>query len=317
MWPVSLWIHLPYQSCCIYSWWPVGAAVTLHLHSSFGGGKGGQWGWGGEWLSEMDSNDNLICLHMKQLFPIFPICAFPWVQSSARRVMWCCSEILGFQLHPLSLLLSTAATSTANLLSIIFCQIEFELQTKKKDLDLRLSTRYKITFLIFPHSDVNLHILTTSLPNAFLWLLGSQCDCAVDVETCKQNMWCNKRALAVFNSLTTKRYSHSVKKMSKPHIFICIKKHKCTQSFALHRIQINSVRIKCMSHSFPTITTVTEYVAPFDSFSLQPSCQWRQPDTSVCVARGLSVLDYMSYFTQWVSATVVMLYLERTALANH
>lgn len=130
MWPVSLWIHLPYQSCCIYSWWPVGAAVTLHLHSSFGEGRGG--GGRGEWLSEMDSNDNQICLHMKQLFPIFPICAFPWVQSSARRVMWRCSEILGFQLHPLSLLLSTAATSTANLLSIIFCQIEFELQTKKR-----------------------------------------------------------------------------------------------------------------------------------------------------------------------------------------
>lgn len=92
----------------------------------------GRKGGGGEWLSEMDSNDNQICLHMKQLFPIFPICAFPWVQSSARRVMWRCSEILGFQLHPLSLLLSTAATSTANLLSIIFCQIEFELQTKKR-----------------------------------------------------------------------------------------------------------------------------------------------------------------------------------------
>lgn len=82
---------------------------------------------GGGRLSEMDSNDNLICFPMKPLFPIFPICLFPWAQcerSDARLL-----RILSFQLRPLSLLLSTAAASTANLHSIIF-QIEFELKRK-------------------------------------------------------------------------------------------------------------------------------------------------------------------------------------------
>lgn len=103
----------------------------------WGGGRlGGQWDGKGEVtrVSEMDSNDNLICLHMKPLFPIFPICLFPWAQCEESDAML--HRILSFQLRPLSLLLSTAAASTANLHSIIF-QTELELKSQSA-ADLKL-----------------------------------------------------------------------------------------------------------------------------------------------------------------------------------
>lgn len=84
----------------------------------------------GEWVrrghegcgqSEMDSDDNLICLHATHFFshifhlsvPLGPVQSE--VKSNAMLL-----RILCFQLYPLSLRLSAAATSTANLLSAIF-----------------------------------------------------------------------------------------------------------------------------------------------------------------------------------------------------
>lgn len=149
---------------CIFQGKPVGAALTLHTRAwSSGeevdsGGNGMGRGDGGVTrVSEMDSNDNLICLHMKPLFPIFPICLFPWAQCEESDAML--HRILSFQLRPLSLLLSTAAASTANLHSIIF-QTELELKSQSA-ADLKLWTRRGVTLWIFPQPNVNLHILTT------------------------------------------------------------------------------------------------------------------------------------------------------------
>lgn len=95
------------------------------MHMNHDVGRGGR-------LSEMDSNDNLICFHMKPMFPIFPICLFPWAQCEKSDVMLL--RLLSFQLRPLSLLLSTAAASTANLHSIIF---RIELEWKSKSFGLK------------------------------------------------------------------------------------------------------------------------------------------------------------------------------------
>lgn len=95
---LMLWVHM--NASTYHSWW------TNLLHWAATGcccNSASAWlnwrGWfrvdegDGERESEMDNDDSLICLHMMQLFPIFSIYMFPWVQSRVRlRVMWCCSE---------------------------------------------------------------------------------------------------------------------------------------------------------------------------------------------------------------------------------
>lgn len=101
-------------------------------------------------------------------FPYFPFVCPPG--SGPMWGEWCDTAwILSFQLHPLSLLLSTAATSTAYLLSIIF-QIEFELKTKGVGLTL---LTLKKTHLEYFYTDMCiLHILTILTAKTFLWPLG-------------------------------------------------------------------------------------------------------------------------------------------------
>lgn len=76
-------LHWAATGCCCNS-----ASAWLNWRGWFRVDEGD-----GERESEMDNDDSLICLHMTQLFPIFSIHVFPWVQSRVRlRVMWCCSE---------------------------------------------------------------------------------------------------------------------------------------------------------------------------------------------------------------------------------
>lgn len=157
MWQVFLWIHHLIRAeeiiCCIYLWLPVGAAVTLHVHASLGG-VGGLMAW--YWARRLWMVDWVkwtvttiwFAFTWSSCFPYFPFVCSPGstvVQCEKSDVMLL--RILSFQLHPLSLLLSTAATSAANLLSIIF-QIEFKLKTK--GFGLKLLTLYKINFEYFP-----------------------------------------------------------------------------------------------------------------------------------------------------------------------
>lgn len=140
----------------------------------------------------MDSNDNLICLHMKPLFPIFPIRLFSWAQCEENDAML--HRILSFQLRPLSLLLSTAAASTANLHSIIF-QTELELKSQSA-ADLKLWTRRGVKLWIFPQPNVNLHILTTPRAKTCLQPLQPKCDCTLIGQTSGMNLrWGKKKNL--------------------------------------------------------------------------------------------------------------------------
>lgn len=107
LWWVFLWIHHLIRAeeiiYCIYLWLPVGVAVTLHVHASFGGGVGGGGGLVHTGVGRLGMVDWVkwtvttiwFAFTWSSCFPYFP-----FVCSPGSSPVWEESDVMLLRKHP-------------------------------------------------------------------------------------------------------------------------------------------------------------------------------------------------------------------------